>query len=106
MTKRGTLQPEPEFQCIRNVEFRTILSKDIYTENILNNLGLTERHKEVIKYIKEKGRITNKEYRNLYSLSDEGARLDIQKIIKKGILKPVGKGKNIHYVLNDEKLGE
>jgi ATP-dependent DNA helicase RecG len=55
-------------------------------------------------YVKEKGRITNKEYRELSGLSDEGARIDLSELVEKGLLKTKAKGKSAHYVL--EKLGD
>jgi len=41
-------------------------------------------------YIKEKGRITNKEYRELTQLSDEGVRKDLNELVEKGVLQSQG----------------
>lgn len=54
--------PEPEFVLIRNVEFRSILPRDIFTEEVLNRLGLNGRQLKAIKFVKEKGRITSEDY--------------------------------------------
>ena len=59
--------PEPEFVSVRGIEFRTILARDIFTENMLSKLGLNERQLKAVKYVKEKGKITNKEYQELSS---------------------------------------
>ena len=91
--------PEPEFLLIRNVGFRTILPRNVYTQEALRNLGLTDRQIKAVKYVQEKGSITNKEYRELCGLSDEGARLDLNNIIKKKVLKPQGKGRSQKYLL-------
>jgi ATP-dependent DNA helicase RecG len=91
--------PEPEFVLIRNKEFRTILSRDTFTENSLVRLGLNERQIKAIKYVKEKGRITNREYRQLTGLSDEGARKDLVGIIEKRVFKIKGKGRSISYTM-------
>ena len=91
--------PEPEFVLIRNKEFRTILSRDIFTENSLVRLGLNERQIKAIKYVKEKGHITNREYRQLTGLSDEGARKDLVGIIEKRVFKIKGKGRSISYTM-------
>ncbi len=48
-------------------------------------------------YVKKNGKITNKEYREITGLSDEGARMDINALIEKKILVPKGKGRNVHY---------
>ncbi len=53
--------PEPQFEEYQG--FRVIYRKDIYTEEYLRNLGLNERQIKAVMYVKEKGKITNKEYR-------------------------------------------
>ncbi len=60
--------PEPEFILIRNKEFRTILPRDFLTDQVLNRIGLNERQIQAVKYVKEKGRITNKEYQENFGL--------------------------------------
>ena len=52
-----------------------------------------------VMYVKEKGKITNKEYREITGLSDEGARININELIEKGVLLSKGRGRSIHYVL-------
>jgi len=91
--------PEPEFVSIRGVEFRAIIARDIFTEKVLSRLGLNERQLKAVKYVKEKGRITNKEYREISGLSDEGARVDLNDLVEKGVLLPKSKGRNTNYVL-------
>lgn len=91
--------PEPEFLLIRNLEFRTVLPRNVYTQVALKKLGLTDRQIKAVKYVQENGSITNKEYRKLCGLSDEGVRLDLNDIVKKKILKPEGKGRSQKYLL-------
>ena len=67
--------PEPEFKSIRGVEFRSILARDIFTESMLEKLGLNERQLKAVRYVKEKGKITNREYREMSNLSDPSAIL-------------------------------
>jgi len=50
-------------------------------------------------YVKGKGKITNKEYRELTGLSDEGARLDLIELSKRNLIQPIGKGRSAHYIL-------
>ena len=50
-------------------------------------------------YVKEKGRITNKEYREMTGLSDEGTRIDMSLLVERGVLLSKGKGRDTHYVL-------
>ncbi|PKM91971.1 MAG: hypothetical protein CVU81_03010, partial [Euryarchaeota archaeon HGW-Euryarchaeota-1] len=66
--------PEPDFVSIRNDEFRVILPRDVFTIAALTKMGLNDRQIKAVKYVKEKGRITNREYRQLNNISDEGAR--------------------------------
>lgn len=89
--------PEPQFEEYQG--FRVIFRKDIYTEKYLCNLGLNERQIRAVLYVKEKGRITNKEYREITGLSDEGARIDLNGLLENGILLSKGRGRNVHYVL-------
>ena len=90
--------PEPHFEEYQSgflVEFR----KDIYTEEYLRGLGLNERQINAVVFLKEKERISNKDYRKLSGLSDEGARKDLNELVEKNILDLRGKGRNTHYVL-------
>lgn len=91
--------PEPVFKSMRGVEFRSILARDIFTESMLEKLGLNERQLKAVNYVKEKSKISNKEYREMSNLSDEGARIDLNDLVEKGIFLSKGKGRNTHYVL-------
>ena len=90
--------PSPEFKEVFG-GFSVIFRKDIYTEEYLRNLGLNERQIKSVMYVKEKGKITNKEYREITGLSDEGARININELVDKGVLLSKGRGRSIHYVL-------
>lgn len=79
--------------------FSVYFRKDIYTEEYLRKMGLNERQIKAVMYVKEKGKITNREYREIFNLSDEGARLDLMNLVKNQIFKIVGKGRNAHYVI-------
>jgi ATP-dependent DNA helicase RecG len=90
--------PYPEFKEVFG-GFSVIFRKDIYTEEYLYSLGLNERQIKAVIFVKEKGKITNREYRQLTGLSDEGARRDLNNIVKKKVFKIKGKGRSISYVL-------
>ncbi|MEO0094994.1 MAG: ATP-binding protein [candidate division WOR-3 bacterium] len=90
--------PEPEFKEEMG-GFSVYFRKDIYTEEYLRKMGLNERQIKAVMYVKEKGKITNREYREIFNLSDEGARLDLMNLVKNQIFKIVGKGRNAHYVI-------
>ena len=97
--------PAPHFEEYQSgflVEFR----KDIYTEEYLRKLGLNERQINAVAYVKEKGKITNKVYKELIKdISRITATRDLTNLVGKGILKMVGIGKRqVHYILNDSKM--
>ena len=90
--------PEPEFKEEFG-GFSVCFYKDIFTEENLRKLGFNERQVKAVLYVKEKGKITNKEYREVTGLSDEGARTDLNELVEKRILLSKGSGRNVHYVL-------
>ncbi|HPP11132.1 MAG TPA: ATP-binding protein [bacterium] len=90
--------PEPEFKEEFG-GFAVYFYKDIYTEENLRKMGLNERQIKAVMYVKEKGKITNREYREISALSDEGARLDLRELVNKQIFKVEGKGRNSRYVI-------
>jgi len=90
--------PEPQFEEYQG--FRVIFRKDIYTEEYLRDLGLNERQMKAVMYVKEKGRITNKEYQGLTGVSRITATRELQDIVEKEVLQMVGKvGKGTKYIL-------
>lgn len=97
--------PEPEFVNNRGYEFRAILSRDIFTESVLAKLGLNERQLKAVKYVKKKGQITNREYRDLAGLkTDRTALRDLVMLCKKRIFnKTVATGRNTIYSLTRHK---
>jgi ATP-dependent DNA helicase RecG len=90
--------PEPEYKEEMG-GFSVYFYKDIYTGENLRKMGLNDRQIKAILHVKEKGKITNREYREFTNLSDEGARLDLNLLVEKGILQPKGKGRSTYYVL-------
>jgi ATP-dependent DNA helicase RecG len=96
MKEAGLL--EPEYKEGKG-GFSIYFYKDVYTEENLRKMNLNERQIKAILFVKKNGRITNKDYRNISQLSDEGARIEINKLVRKEILISKGKGRNIHYIL-------
>ena len=105
---RGTLKiyekcreqglPEPAFGNERGMMSVTFY-KDKWNVIDLKELGLNERQIKAVMYVKKNRRITNREYREINDLSDEGARIDLNVLVEKHILIQAGKGRSIHYVL-------
>lgn len=105
---RGTLKiikecqqagiPEPVFRYDSSdisVEFR----KDIYNEEFLSNLNLNERQIQAVLFIKEKGKITNREYQEINSTSDRTASRDLENLVKLNVLNRIGEKKWAQYKL-------
>lgn len=60
---------------------------------------LNERQKKAVDYVKENGRITNREYVKINDISRETAKRDLSDLVDKGLLKTVGRGRSLHYVI-------
>lgn len=107
---RGTLKiinsckeaelPEPEMKASAG-GFQVTIFKDILTEEHLKKIGLNDRQIKAVLFVKEHGKISNKEYRNLTNLSDEGARIDLSDLVDKNLLTSKGSGRSTHYILKE-----
>jgi len=93
---------EPEFKE-ESGGFSVSFYKDIYTEEYLRKLGLNERQIKVVLYVKEKGRITNKEYQENNNVSKATATRDLTGLVKEGLLFQEGiTGKGTYYTLGSQ----
>lgn len=94
--------PEPEFK--EEGGFVVEFYKDIYTEEYLAKLGLNERQIRAVMYVKEKGKITNKEYQGICNISKATATRDLTELVNMGIFSICGEGKRtLHYILMNQK---
>ncbi|MDR2205622.1 MAG: putative DNA binding domain-containing protein [Flavobacteriaceae bacterium] len=80
--------------------FWVVFRKDTYNEQTLKELGLSERQIKAVLYVKEKGKITNKEYQGLNNVISRTALRDLDNLIFKDVLKRSGEGKNIFYTIS------
>ncbi|PKP59299.1 transcriptional regulator [Candidatus Atribacteria bacterium HGW-Atribacteria-1] len=91
--------PDPEFIEKRG-EFRIIIPRDIYTESMMEKLGLNKRQNNAIRYLKEHSRLTNKEYVQInQSISNKTAWRDLNELIEKNIIAAHGNRKQRYYAL-------
>jgi len=91
--------PEPEFVEKRG-EFRTIIPREVYTESMLEKLGLNERQLKAVKYVKERGKITNNEYQKICDIKKRQATNDLKLLENKNVFERVGvTGKGTYYIL-------
>jgi hypothetical protein len=80
--------------------FIVTLSKDRFTVEQLQKLGLNERQVKAVMYVKEQGRITSAEYQTLYSVAKKTATNDLSELVEKhGLLKQLGASVGIYYEL-------
>jgi len=90
--------PEPQFEEYQG--FRVTFKKDIYTEQYLHNLGLNERQIKAVMYVKEKGKITNKEYQEINVVSRQTASRELTALTDTHVFGRVGKtGQATYYEL-------
>ena len=54
---------------------------------------------KIVEYLNQNGRITNRDLRSMFKVSDEVARKGINKLVYLGIVKSEGKGRGLYYVL-------
>jgi len=93
--------PKPKFEA-NHSEFILTFFKDFYTEDYLRKLNLNDRQIKAVLYVKEKGKITNKEYRSMFDITDKTALIDLNSLCDKGILKKIGKtGRSTEYILSE-----
>lgn len=95
--------PEPEFKE-ELAGFSVYFYKDIYTEQNLLKVGLNERQIKAVIYIKEKGKITNKEYQELVDATKKTASRDMVDLVAKEILDQIGStGRGTYYTLRRQR---
>jgi ATP-dependent DNA helicase RecG len=98
--------PEPEYKEELG-GFSVYFYKDIYTEENLRKLGLNERQIKAVMYVKERGRITNVEYKTNFNVSRATATRDLSNLVSKNIFSVIGVGKReIQYFLIKPKMSQ
>ena len=78
--------------------FIVTLFKDKFVEEVLQKMGLNERQIKAVSYVKEKGRITNKEYQEINMISKRMAVYELVKLVETHkILKQQGESVGTYY---------
>lgn len=95
--------PEPEYKEEMG-GFSVYFYKDVYTEENLRKMGLNERQIKAVMYVKEKRKITNREYQGICNTSERTATRDLTDLVSKEILEQIGiTGKGTGYILKTPK---
>jgi len=94
--------PEPEFED-RGTSFWVTLRGDPAEARRadLVKLGLNDRQIDAIDAMRERGRLTNREYQDLYDVSERTALYDLSGLVDAGIALAVSSGRGRHYILRD-----
>lgn len=80
--------------------FWAVFRKDIYHKEYLQELGLNDRQVKAVLYVKEKGKISNKEYQELVNVARRTATRDLTQLTEKRILKSSDiKGSGSYYII-------
>jgi len=95
----------PEMKIEANhFDFNLWFLEDVYTEEYLTKLGLNERQIKAVMYVKEKGKITNKEYQEINNVKKRQASIELADLLNKQIFERIGKtGKGTFYNLWSNK---
>ncbi|MCF6158692.1 MAG: transcriptional regulator [wastewater metagenome] len=95
--------PEPDFKEEMG-GFSVYFHKDIYTEPSLIKMGLNKRQIRAVTYVKDKGKISNKEYQELVNTTKKTASRDMTDLVEKEILEQIGTtGKGTYYILRGQR---
>lgn len=86
-------------QIVKVKERVVSMSRDAKRKQEKGQIALTERQMRIVEKIHTEGRITNRNVREMFRLSDEGALKEIRKLEKLGVIKSEGKGRSVIYIL-------
>lgn len=81
---------------IEDMAKRMIKERELIERRMLD---ISARQARALKHIRSSGRITNKEYREIYKVSEKSAYNELKDLESKGLIKRKGKGRTTHYVL-------
>jgi ATP-dependent DNA helicase RecG len=91
--------PEPTF-TENSGQFVVTIWRDIFTKDFLSALYLNDRQMKAIRFVKEKGRITNTGYQKIAETTKKMATRDLRDLVDKEIMEQVGTtGRGTYYVL-------
>jgi len=91
--------PEPSFEQ-RGGQFVVTIGRDWLTEAAMTELGLSERQKKGVRFVKENGRITNTEYQKVAEVQKRESSRDLAELVEKEVFVKKGiHGKGVYYAL-------
>ena len=90
--------PEPEFHS-EGERFRTVICRDWLTDAVMGELGLNDRQKKAVTYVKTNGAITNSEFQRLVGVTRKTATRDLTGLVACQAFDLVGSRLGAHYVI-------
>ena len=91
--------PLPQLSCKGN-DFWTVFRKDIYNKEDLSKFALSDRQIKAVLYVKEHGKITNKEYQEVNGIGKSVTIDELRNLVDKQILVRIGEtGRGTYYEL-------
>ncbi|MEN6592261.1 MAG: Fic family protein [Methanobacterium sp.] len=75
------------------------LSKDVKILKERGQVALNDRQMKIVEFIIKKGKITNRDIRSMFNLSNRAALDEIYKLMDLNVLKQEGSGRSVHYIL-------
>ena len=97
---RNALQAAARESDIAIVKERvTRLSSERLRKTTKGQIALTERQMNIVEFINQNGRITNRDIREMFKISDRAALKEIRKLADLNVIKTEGKGRGLRYVL-------
>jgi predicted HTH transcriptional regulator len=94
--------PEPDFEQ-RGGQFVVTIWRDWLTDAVMAGLGLNERQKKIIIFLKTHAKISNTECQNLTGSGRKTASRDLEDLANAAIVTRVGERRGAHYVLSRSK---
>lgn len=95
--------PEPDFQ-LRQGFFVATLWRDWLTDEMLSKLALNNRQVKALSVLRQKRRLTNKDYQAVTGAVRATAKRDLEDLVKKGVISPRGSGRGAHYDFLKKRL--
>lgn len=99
---------EPPAYELNEIETQVTFKSQIKTISIdINKLNtkfeLNERQKKAIEYVIKNSKITNQEYKEINNISsNKTAFRDLNELVSKGVLEPIGEKKGRYYTLKKD----
>jgi predicted HTH transcriptional regulator len=94
--------PPPEFRPVGE-RFTVIIWRSWLTEDAMRQMGLNDRQRAAIAFLRRSGRISNSEYQEVAGVPRKTALRDLGELVEKGLLILMGEKRGSHYVLAAKK---